>query len=126
HLRHLNPFPANLGDILAGYPRVLVPEVNMGQLRMLLRARYLVDAVGYNRVRGQPFHTSELENAMLDLIRPGFGRGNGNGQPHRRVVEEARPGRENEGAALASPGKGRRRGGRGDSRARRQAREGSV
>jgi 2-oxoglutarate ferredoxin oxidoreductase subunit alpha len=60
HLRHLNPFPANLGDILGNYERVLVPELNTGQLRMLLRARYLVDAQGYNKVQGMPFKVREL------------------------------------------------------------------
>lgn len=60
HLRHLNPFPANLGEVLASYDRVVVPEMNSGQLRMLLRAKYLVDVVGYNRVRGLPFTTQEL------------------------------------------------------------------
>ncbi|HET6814187.1 MAG TPA: 2-oxoacid:acceptor oxidoreductase subunit alpha, partial [Actinomycetota bacterium] len=51
HLRHLNPFPANLGEVLGSYDKVLIPEMNLGQLRMLVRARYLVDAVGYNKVR---------------------------------------------------------------------------
>ena len=60
HIRHLNPFPANLGDVLRNYEKVLVPELNMGQLRMLLRARYLVDAVGLNKVEGQPFKVREI------------------------------------------------------------------
>ncbi len=60
HLRHLNPFPSNLGDILKRYRKVLVPELNMGQLRMLLRAKYLVDAIGYNKVKGKPFTVIEL------------------------------------------------------------------
>ena len=64
HLRHLNPFPANTGEVLARYDRVLVPEMNLGQLRMLLRAQFLVDAVGYNRVRGLPFSSSELADAI--------------------------------------------------------------
>lgn len=64
HLRHLNPFPANLGEVLARYDRVLVPEMNLGQLRTLLRARYLVDVQGYNRVRGLPFTTTELVEAI--------------------------------------------------------------
>ena len=55
HLRWLNPFPANLGDVLRSYDRVLIPEMNLGQLLQLVRARYLVDAVGYNRVTGKPF-----------------------------------------------------------------------
>ena len=52
HLRHLNPFPSNLGEVLRGYDKVLVPEMNLGQLSLLLRGKYLVDAVGYNHVRG--------------------------------------------------------------------------
>jgi 2-oxoglutarate ferredoxin oxidoreductase subunit alpha len=61
HLRYINPFPANTGDVLRAYRRVLVPEVNLGQLLLLIRARYLVDAIGYNRVRGKPFRIAELE-----------------------------------------------------------------
>ena len=55
HLRHLNPFPRNLGDVLRSYDRVLIPEMNLGQLLKLVRAEFLVDAAGYNRVRGLPF-----------------------------------------------------------------------
>jgi 2-oxoglutarate/2-oxoacid ferredoxin oxidoreductase subunit alpha len=61
HLRHLNPFPRNLGQVLESYRRVLIPEVNLGQLSMLIRARFLIDAVGYNRVRGKPFRISEIQ-----------------------------------------------------------------
>jgi 2-oxoglutarate/2-oxoacid ferredoxin oxidoreductase subunit alpha len=60
HLRHLNPFPANLGEILRSYDRVIVPEMNLGQLALLLRARYLVDIHSYSRVRGLPISLSEL------------------------------------------------------------------
>ncbi|MGH7162014.1 MAG: 2-oxoacid:acceptor oxidoreductase subunit alpha, partial [Planctomycetota bacterium] len=60
HLRHLNPFPANLGELLERYEKVLVPELNMGQLRLLLRARYLVDAIGLNKVQGMPFKVREI------------------------------------------------------------------
>jgi 2-oxoglutarate/2-oxoacid ferredoxin oxidoreductase subunit alpha len=60
HLRHLNPFPANTEDVLRRYRRVLIPEVNLGQLLMLVRARYLIDAVGYGRVRGKPFRIAEI------------------------------------------------------------------
>jgi 2-oxoglutarate/2-oxoacid ferredoxin oxidoreductase subunit alpha len=67
HLRHLNPFPANTGDVLRRYHRVLVPEMNLGQLAMLVRARYLVDAVGYNKVRGVPFTSAELADAIRKL-----------------------------------------------------------
>jgi 2-oxoglutarate ferredoxin oxidoreductase subunit alpha len=67
HLRSLNPFPANTGDVLRRYRRVLVPEMNLGQLALLLRARYLVDAVGYNRVRGVPFTSAELADTIRKL-----------------------------------------------------------
>ena len=60
HLRHLNPFPANTGDVLASYRHVLIPEVNLGQLLLLIRARYLIDAIGYDRVRGKPFRIAEI------------------------------------------------------------------
>jgi 2-oxoglutarate ferredoxin oxidoreductase subunit alpha len=68
HLRHLNPFPANLGHILKQYDRVLIPEMNLGQLWTLVRAKYLVDAVGYNQVRGLPFKAAELAGVIEDLI----------------------------------------------------------
>ncbi|MGH3343357.1 MAG: 2-oxoacid:acceptor oxidoreductase subunit alpha [Carbonactinosporaceae bacterium] len=68
HLRHLNPFPANLGEVLASYERVLIPEMNLGQLALLVRARYLVDAIGYNRVRGLPFTSQELTHAIQEVI----------------------------------------------------------
>jgi 2-oxoglutarate ferredoxin oxidoreductase subunit alpha len=60
HLRHLNPFPANLGEVLARYDRVVVPEMNLGQLALLVRARYLVDARPITQVRGLPFKAEEL------------------------------------------------------------------
>jgi len=68
HLRHLNPFPRNTGDVLRRYDRVLIPEMNLGQLSRLVRAEFLVDAVGYNRVRGLPFRAAELEQAILALV----------------------------------------------------------
>ncbi|MFC1400413.1 MULTISPECIES: 2-oxoacid:acceptor oxidoreductase subunit alpha [unclassified Streptacidiphilus] len=64
HLRHLNPFPANLGEVLAGYDRVLVPEMNLGQLAHLLRARYLVDAQSFTQVTGLPFKAEQLADAL--------------------------------------------------------------
>jgi 2-oxoglutarate ferredoxin oxidoreductase subunit alpha len=64
HLRWLSPFPANLGDVLRSYDRVLVPEMNSGQLLQLIRARYLIDAVGYNRVTGKPFKAGEIADAI--------------------------------------------------------------
>ena len=68
HLRHLNPLPANTGDVLRAYQRVLVPEMNLGQLALLLRARFLVDAISYTRVRGLPFKSDELVDALRDVI----------------------------------------------------------
>jgi len=67
HLRWLNPFPANLGDVLHSYERVLIPEMNLGQLLQLVRAKYLVDAVGYNRVTGKPFKAGEICDAIEAL-----------------------------------------------------------
>ncbi|MEK6274618.1 MAG: 2-oxoacid:acceptor oxidoreductase subunit alpha [Actinomycetota bacterium] len=68
HLTHLNPFPRNLGDVLGGYDKVLVPEMNLGQLLKLVRAEFLVDAVGYNRVRGLPFRSDELAEAIEAML----------------------------------------------------------
>ncbi|WP_307861660.1 2-oxoacid:acceptor oxidoreductase subunit alpha [Nocardioides xinjiangensis] len=68
HLRHLNPFPSNLGEVLKRYDKVLVPEMNLGQLSLLLRAKYLVDAVGYNHVRGLPLKATELAHAIGELV----------------------------------------------------------
>ncbi len=67
HLRHINPFPANLGSVLAKYDRVIVPEMNLGQLNMLLRAKFLVDTVNYNQVRGLPFKSDELAGVINDV-----------------------------------------------------------
>jgi len=68
HLMHLNPFPSNLGDVLRKYPKVLVPEMNMGQLSRLLRAEFLVDAKSLNKVQGQPFKAGEIETAMMQIL----------------------------------------------------------
>jgi len=68
HLRHLSPFPANLGEVLAAYEKVLVPEINLGQLALVLRGRYLVDVISYNRVRGLPFRAAELAGVIQDVI----------------------------------------------------------
>jgi 2-oxoglutarate/2-oxoacid ferredoxin oxidoreductase subunit alpha len=68
HLRHLSPFPANLGEVLRSYDKVLVPEMNLGQLALLLRGRFLVDVVSYNRVRGMPFRAAELADVIQDVI----------------------------------------------------------
>ena len=68
HLRYLNPLPANLGDVLSRYERVLVPELNLGQLCMLIRAKFLVDAVPFDKVRGRPFWVRDLTAAIDDAL----------------------------------------------------------
>jgi 2-oxoglutarate/2-oxoacid ferredoxin oxidoreductase subunit alpha len=68
HLRHLNPFPANTGDVLRSYRTVLVPEINLGQLRTVVRAEFLVDALGFNLVRGKPFTIAEIETKAEQLL----------------------------------------------------------
>src|SRR5580698_6711193 len=68
HLRHLNPFPPNLGDVLHSYDKVLLPEINLGQLALLLRGRFLVDVISYNRVRGLPFQAAELAGVIEEVI----------------------------------------------------------
>ncbi|MEU8709553.1 2-oxoglutarate ferredoxin oxidoreductase subunit alpha, partial [Streptomyces sp. NPDC048565] len=68
HLRHLNPFPNNLGDVLKRYDKVVVPEMNLGQLALLLRAKYLVDARSYNQVNGMPFKAEQLATALKETI----------------------------------------------------------
>jgi 2-oxoglutarate ferredoxin oxidoreductase subunit alpha len=68
HFRHLNPLPANTGEVLRRYDKVLLPEMNLGQLALLLRAKYLVDVIGYNKVRGLPFKADELATVIKDVI----------------------------------------------------------
>jgi 2-oxoglutarate ferredoxin oxidoreductase subunit alpha len=68
HLRHLNPFPANTAEVLKKYDKVIVPEMNLGQLALLLRAKYLVDAIAYNQVRGLPFKAEELAHVIQEVI----------------------------------------------------------
>jgi 2-oxoglutarate ferredoxin oxidoreductase subunit alpha len=68
HLRHLNPFPANTGEVVSRYSRVLIPEMNLGQLAMLIRARFLVDAMSYTSVRGLPFKAAELSEAIREVL----------------------------------------------------------
>jgi 2-oxoglutarate ferredoxin oxidoreductase subunit alpha len=68
HLKYLNPFPLNTGEVLKRYERVLVPEINLGQLLQLVRAEFLVDAVGYNRVRGLPLRAGEVEEAIGAML----------------------------------------------------------
>jgi 2-oxoglutarate ferredoxin oxidoreductase subunit alpha len=69
HLRHLNPFPENTEAVLRAYRKVLIPEVNLGQLLLLIRARYLIDAVGYDRVRGKPFRISEIVSEAERILK---------------------------------------------------------
>ncbi len=64
HLRHLNPFPANLGEVLRRYPKVVCPEMNLGQLAMLLRAKYLVDVQSVTKVEGMAFLADEIEGVI--------------------------------------------------------------
>jgi 2-oxoglutarate/2-oxoacid ferredoxin oxidoreductase subunit alpha len=67
-LRHLNPLPRNTGDVLERFRNILIPEINLGQLSMLIRARFLVDAVGLNKVRGKPYRIAEIEQAARDVL----------------------------------------------------------
>jgi 2-oxoglutarate ferredoxin oxidoreductase subunit alpha len=69
HLRHLNPFPANLGEVLRRYKTVLLPEMNLGQLALMLRGRYLVDIKSYTKVSGLPFKAEELQNVFTDALK---------------------------------------------------------
>ncbi|MBO3740690.1 2-oxoacid:acceptor oxidoreductase subunit alpha [Actinoplanes flavus] len=71
HLRHLSPLPANLGEVLAGYEKVVVPEMNLGQLAAVIRARYLVDAVPFNQISGLPFTAATLESMLEDVVKNG-------------------------------------------------------
>jgi 2-oxoglutarate ferredoxin oxidoreductase subunit alpha len=68
HLRYLNPFPANLGEVLARHERVMVPELNQGQLALLLRARYLVDVLSHSKLQGQPFNVHEIEAWIMEAL----------------------------------------------------------
>jgi len=68
HLRHLNPFPSNTGEVVRSYRTVLIPEINLGQLRTVIRAEFLVDAIGFNLVRGKPFTIAEIESKAEQLL----------------------------------------------------------
>jgi 2-oxoglutarate ferredoxin oxidoreductase subunit alpha len=68
HLRYMNPFPRNLGDIIKRYEQVLIPELNTGQLRLLIRGKYLVDAQGYNKIQGKPFLVHELVRKIDEML----------------------------------------------------------
>jgi 2-oxoglutarate ferredoxin oxidoreductase subunit alpha len=68
HLRYLNPFPGNLGEVLSRYERVLVPELNHGQLALLLRARYLVEVQSRSKLQGRPFSAREIESYIMEML----------------------------------------------------------
>lgn len=90
HIRYLNPLPANLGELLANYKMVVVPELNTGQLRMLLRSKYLVDCIGINKIKGKPFAVSELVEQLTDLaatIKPAGHASEANGKASEGVVQ---------------------------------------
>jgi 2-oxoglutarate ferredoxin oxidoreductase subunit alpha len=69
HLRHLSPMPRNLGEVLGRYDKVVIPEMNLGQLAHVIRARYLIDVIGYNQVRGLPFTAAELETMLEEVVK---------------------------------------------------------
>ena len=68
HLRYINPFPKNLGELLKGYDKVLIPEMNCGQLLQLIRAKYLIEAIGFSKVQGLPFTTTEMKAKIVELL----------------------------------------------------------
>ena len=68
HLRYLNPFPKNLGDVLRRYKRVLIPEMNSGQLALLVRGKFLVDAIALSKIQGQPFKISEISERINEIL----------------------------------------------------------
>ena len=68
HLRYLNPFPRNLGEVLAGFETVIVPEMNLGQLCTMIRAKYLVDAVPFSKVKGRPFQIREIVRKVEEYL----------------------------------------------------------
>ena len=68
HLRHLNPFPKNLGDVLASFETVIIPEMNLGQLCTMIRARHLVDAIPFSKVKGRPFQIREIVRKVEEYL----------------------------------------------------------
>jgi 2-oxoglutarate ferredoxin oxidoreductase subunit alpha len=68
HLRHLNPFPANLAQVLASYDKVVIPEMNLGQLALLIRGKYLIDAISLTQVRGMPFRAADLAEMLQGVL----------------------------------------------------------
>mgnify|MGYP001135288178 CR=1 FL=1 len=69
HLRHLKPLPKNLGDILVKYQKVLIPELNMGQLSMIIRSKFLVDTMSLNQVQGKPFNTNDILSEITKILK---------------------------------------------------------
>ena len=68
HLRYLNPFPKNLGEVLAGFETVIIPEMNLGQLCTMVRAKYLVDAIAFSKVKGRPFQIREIVRKVEEYL----------------------------------------------------------
>ena len=68
HLRHLNPLPNDLGHLLARFKRVIVPELNLGQLSMILKAQFVTEIISYNKVQGKPFKVAELRDRFVKLL----------------------------------------------------------
>jgi 2-oxoglutarate ferredoxin oxidoreductase subunit alpha len=69
HLRYINPLPNNLGDVLRSYDKILIPEMNTGQLLKVIRAEFLIDAVGLNKVAGEPFKVTEISEKILEMVK---------------------------------------------------------
>ena len=68
HLRFVDPLPANTGDVVKSFSKVLVPELNCGQLLSIIRGKFLVDAIGYNKMEGLPILAEELEEGILEVL----------------------------------------------------------
>ena len=68
HLKYINPFPKNLGEVLLKFENILIPELNSGQLSVILRNKFLVDSIGLNKVEGKPFSTGEIYNKILNIL----------------------------------------------------------
>ncbi|MGH9074534.1 MAG: 2-oxoacid:acceptor oxidoreductase subunit alpha, partial [Acidimicrobiales bacterium] len=99
HLIHLNPFPANLGEVLGRYPKIVVPELNLGQLSRLVRAEYLVDARSITKVQGVPFRATEIEAGIVSILDADAGAGS----PRTAGPGPDRPGPDRPGADRPGP-----------------------
>jgi 2-oxoglutarate ferredoxin oxidoreductase subunit alpha len=69
HVRYLNPFPKNLGEVLKNYDKVLIPEINNGQLIKIIRDKYLIDAQGLNKIKGMPFTSIEIKEKIAEMLK---------------------------------------------------------